>query len=85
MYNKIINHGILASLIGLTSFISIVYHVIKTQNASNYLWTSIMLAILSNILWMLEGIKINSRPVIINSIMYIFLYLIIVGVKDHII
>jgi uncharacterized protein with PQ loop repeat len=78
-----INYGFIASIIGLSSFIPIVLNIIKTKNTSNFIWSSIILAILSSVLWMLEGIQVNSISLILKSIIYIFLYSIIIIVKIY--
>lgn len=76
-----LSYGFFGSIVGLVSFIPIMYHVIATKNTSNFVWSGLLMAILSSFLWMMEGITMNSLTLVINTFLYIIMYFIIVVVK----
>lgn len=73
--------GIVASFFGVVSFIPIVHNVISTKKANNFVWSAIVIALLSTLFWGLEGLRTNSLPLVINSFIFICFYISIAYVK----
>ena len=54
--NIIIVTGLLASLIGLSRFIPLVYEIHKTKKTNNFTYITLILALTSSALWLIFGI-----------------------------
>ena len=79
--NIIKNLGLLASFLGLLRFIPMVYQIYKTKRTNNFTPTMILLALTSTIFWLVFGFYENILPVIISSVIALFVYLYIVFMK----
>lgn len=78
---KSVNYGFFASMFGLMSFLPIVYNIVKTKNTSNFVWMGLILVVISSFFWMMEGLRINSLSLVVNTIIYIILYFVIIFIK----
>lgn len=76
-----INYGFLASIIGIISFLPIVYNIVQTQNTDNFVWSALILALIASFLRILEGNQIGSTLLILSGTTFMILNLIIVFVK----
>lgn len=66
--------GIMATLIGIVSFLPVLFVVYKTKNTDNFPYQTLILAILSNLLWIIYAI--NTKPHMDKQIAFMgFLYL----------
>jgi len=74
-------YGFLALIFGLSSFLPIVYNIIKTKNTSNFIWSALLLALLASVFILLEGNQTGSLFLMINGIIYTLLYIIIIFIK----
>lgn len=81
MYSMEITYGALGSIASLVSFLPIVYTIVKTKNTSNFVWSALLLALLSSFLWMMEGIHLGSLPLVFNTAVFIGFYIVIIGIK----
>ena len=75
------NLGLLASFLGLLRFIPMVYQIYKTKRTNNFTPTMLLLALTSTIFWLVFGFYENTLPVIISSVIALFVYLYIVYMK----
>jgi uncharacterized protein with PQ loop repeat len=82
-YELLGNLGILATLIGVISFIPILTNIYKTKQTNNFTHSNILLAIIGNSLWIIFGIynKVNSS-FFMGSI-YLLIYLSILYFKIY--
>ena len=79
--NIIKNLGLLASFLGLLRFIPMVYQIYKTKRTNNFTPTMLLLALTSTIFWLVFGFYEDTLPVIISSVIALFVYLYIVFMK----
>tara|TARA_Y100000816_G_scaffold198443_1_gene145337 strand:+ start:2692 stop:2988 length:297 start_codon:yes stop_codon:yes gene_type:complete len=73
--------GLLASFIGLLRFIPLIYHIYNTKKTNNFTPTVLLLALMSSLFWLIFGFYENSTPVLISSIIALFVYSYILSVK----
>lgn len=79
--NIIKNLGLLASFLGLLRFIPMVYQIYKTKRTNNFTPTMLLLALTSTIFWLVFGFYENTLPIIISSVIALFVYIYIVYMK----
>ena len=79
--NIIKNLGLLASFLGLLRFIPMVYQIYKTKRTNNFTPTMLLLALTSTIFWLVFGFYEDTLPVIISSVIALFVYTYIVYMK----
>lgn len=79
-YNKAY-FGLFASVLGVATFVPIIYNVITTGKTNNFLWSAIIMGLLASIFWLLEGMRVDSSYLIANSYIFIFFYFLIGFVK----
>lgn len=73
--------GILATIIGIISFLPIIYRIMITHDTSNFTYTNLGLALISNVLWIVFGINKKVMTSILSGVLYLFIYGIILGYK----
>ena len=79
--NIIKNLGLLASFLGLLRFIPMVYQIYKTKRTNNFTPTMLLLALTSTIFWLVFGFYEDTLPLIISSVIALFVYTYIVYMK----
>lgn len=73
--------GLIATILGLISFLPIIYVVYKTKDTKNFPFKSIFIILISNILWILYGIYKEAYVNIISSGLYFLIYAYILYIK----
>lgn len=76
--------GDMAIIFGIISFIPLLIKMWKTKDTSNFTLINLLLAILSNILWIIYGIYTESTVNIISGSLYLFIYLFITLIKYYV-
>ena len=71
---KITVVGLLATFIGIISFLPVLLVVHKTRNTKNFPYRTLFLALASNVLWLTYGILKNSTATIIMGVLYFLIY-----------
>lgn len=79
IYKRMI--GLFAVGFGIISFIPIIVKMWKTKNADNFTNLNLLLAIISNILWIYYGNISNTLDNIISGVLYFFIYFYILLIK----
>ena len=81
-YSKIA--GFLATIIGIISFVPVLYVVYKTKKTVNFPYRTLILALISNLLWIYYSVakypKIDFQ-VAFMGVLYFFIYLFILQTK----
>jgi uncharacterized protein with PQ loop repeat len=76
--------GFLATIIGIISFLPVLYIVYKTKKTINFPYRTLILALLSNLLWIYYSVakypKIDFQIAFMGSL-YFFIYLFILHTK----
>jgi uncharacterized protein with PQ loop repeat len=73
--------GLAATIIGIISYLPVVATVHKTRVTSNFPYSTLVIALLSNTLWMIYGLTKNATATIIMGSLYFAIYLYILYVK----
>ncbi len=73
--------GILATIIGIISFVPVVLGVYKTKKTNNFPVKMLVLALISNILWVIYGSIVNANSTILAGVLYFIIYAFILFVK----
>jgi len=73
--------GDFAIITGIISFFPIIINMWYTKNTSNFTWINLMLALISNIMWISYGVLSNSNTNIASGTLYFFIYLYIFLIK----
>lgn len=76
--------GLLATIIGIISFLPVVYLVYKTKNTSNFPYKTLILAIISNILWIYYAVATKTPAddqIAFMGTLYLCIYLFILYTK----
>ena len=79
--NLIIAIGMLATIIGILSFIPVISVIYKSKKTNNFPYYSIFLAIISNILWFIYGIYKQTYANILSGTLYFLIYFFILYIK----
>ena len=66
--------GMLATIIGIMSFMPILYEIILTKKTTNFTITNIILALISNMLWITYGITNKLYTPTISGVLYLIIY-----------
>lgn len=81
-HSKII--GFLATIIGIISFLPVIYVVYKTKKTLNFPYRTLILALLSNLLWIYYSVvkypEIDFQIAFMGTL-YFFIYLFILQTK----
>jgi len=76
--------GFLATIIGIISFVPVLYVVYKTKKTVNFPYRTLILALISNLLWIYYSVakypKIDFQ-VAFMGVLYFFIYLFILHTK----
>lgn len=76
--------GFLATIIGIISFVPVLYVVYKTKKTVNFPYRTLILALISNLLWIYYSVakypKIDFQ-VAFMGVLYFFIYLFILQTK----
>lgn len=67
-------YGKLAIVTGIISFIPIMYQIWKTKNTSNFTHKNLLLALFSNIMWIVYGVTANTSANLWSGILYLAIY-----------
>lgn len=73
--------GLFATIIGIVSFLPVVYLIYKTKNTSNFPFKSLILALISNILWIYYAFVKVDYQVAFMGTLYFFIYIYILYTK----
>jgi uncharacterized protein with PQ loop repeat len=73
--------GLLATLIGITSYMPIIKHVYYTTDTNDFPYITLYIAILSNILWIIYGYIKGAKASLLQGILYLLIYTYILYVK----
>lgn len=73
--------GIMATLIGIISYLPVLYHVYNTKHTEDFPIITLYIALLSNILWMVYGLIKGAYASFISGILYFMIYAYIFYVK----
>lgn len=79
--------GIIATIIGILSFLPVIYVVYKSKNTSNFPYNSLVLAITSNLLWIYYAISNKPQidyPLAIKGTVYLLIYTYILFTKSFV-
>ena len=74
--------GIIATIIGIISFIPVVLGVYRTKKTNNFPYQMLFLALISNLLWIVYGLIISADSTIIMGALYFGIYAFILFVKS---
>tara|TARA_Y100000591_G_C21665694_1_gene610172 strand:+ start:76 stop:363 length:288 start_codon:yes stop_codon:yes gene_type:complete len=74
--------GIIATVIGIISFIPVVLGVYRTKKTNNFPYQMLILALISNLLWIIYGVVISADSTIIMGALYFGIYTFILFVKS---
>ncbi len=66
--------GKLAIVTGIVSFIPIMYQIWKTKDTRNFTHKNLLLAIFSNIMWIIYGIKSDTSATKWSGLLYMSIY-----------
>ena len=66
--------GKLAIVTGIISFIPIMYQIWKTKDTRNFTHKNLLLAIFSNIMWIIYGIKSDASATKWSGLLYMSIY-----------
>ena len=75
--------GILATIIGVISFIPILHNVIITKKTNNFTYANLSLAIISNLLWIIFALNKNIFTTLFMGSIYLIIYLFILFFKVY--
>ena len=76
--------GLLATIIGIISYLPVVYTVYKTKKTTNFPYKALFLAIISNSLWIYYGLsnpKGMDKQIILMGVLYFLIYVFILYTK----
>lgn len=82
--NPIKISGLVATMIGIISFIPVLYIVYKTKITKNFPYKTLILALISNILWILYAAakdKTIDKQLMFMGVLYFIIYLFILYTK----
>ena len=76
--------GYMATIIGLVSYLPVVYNVAKTQKTNNFPFETLYFSIVSLILWIIYGIRKSALADIFRGTIFllIFGYILFVKIKN---
>ena len=75
-HEHISKHGLgyAATLLGIISFIPILYNIFVTRNTSNFTYKNLALALVSNLLWFYYGLNSSSYAPLVSGVLYFLVY-----------
>jgi uncharacterized protein with PQ loop repeat len=72
----------LAIILGLISFLPLIYRIYDTKDTDNFPINTLLLLILSNLLWIIYGIIEKDKSICGMGLIYFFIYIYILFVKE---
>jgi len=78
---KVFVLGLFATILGVLSFLNIVYNIKLSGNTHNFSYKSLILSLSSNLLWLIYGLKKKDKSITTMGIIYIILNLYIIYKK----
>lgn len=66
--------GYLATTFSIIGFIPIIYNIYKTGKTNNFPIKALIIAIISNLLWLIYGINKNAKANILSSIIFVLIH-----------
>jgi uncharacterized protein with PQ loop repeat len=79
---KIFVLGLIATILGVLSFLNIVYNIEVSGNTHNFSYKALILSLLSNILWLIYGFKKKDKSITTMGIINMGLNLYIIYKKN---
>lgn len=76
--------GLLATLVGIISFLPVLYFIYQTKNTANFPYQTLFLAILSNLLWIFYAYNKSTHvdiQIAFMGCLYLCIYLYILYTK----
>jgi len=76
--------GLFATIIGIISFLPVIYIVYKTKNTKNFPYKTLILALISNLLWIYYALvkdKQIDKQLLLMGILYFLIYIFIFVTK----
>ena len=76
--------GLAATIVGIISFLPVIYVVYKTKTTKNFPIKTLLLALISNLLWIYYGAaknKVMDKQLILMGTLYFFIYSFILYTK----
>jgi uncharacterized protein with PQ loop repeat len=73
--------GVLATFIGLFSFMPVMNHIRKTKKAEDFPFMALFFALVSNLIWIYYGHIKGTKATIFMGLCYVFIYGFILSVK----
>tara|TARA_Y100000389_G_scaffold204357_2_gene256432 strand:+ start:1521 stop:1823 length:303 start_codon:yes stop_codon:yes gene_type:complete len=76
--------GLAATIIGIISFLPVIYIVYKTKITKNFPYKTLILALTSNLLWIYYSTvkdKIIDKQLLLMGVLYFFIYTFILFTK----
>lgn len=73
--------GLIASLIGIISFLPLLYTIYRTKNTKNFPYITLTLSIISNLLWVIYGYLEKALSTTVIGLFYLITYTFIFIVK----
>lgn len=74
--------GNLAMMLGIISFLPVMYTIFKTKKANNFPYKSLILLLTSNILWVIYGYFVSANATIISGSFFTLIYFFILYIKS---
>tara|TARA_Y100000389_G_scaffold165098_1_gene169141 strand:+ start:2535 stop:2795 length:261 start_codon:yes stop_codon:yes gene_type:complete len=74
--------GFIATILGVLSFLNIVYNIELSGNTHNFSYKALILSLLSNLLWLIYGFKKRDKSITIMGIINMILNLYIIYKKN---
>ena len=75
--------GIVAAIIGVISYIPVIINVYRTKKTNNFPYYTLILALVSNLLWIIYGVFESTYANIMSGIIYFTIYLFILYIKSN--
>ena len=79
--NNITKIGMLATIIGIISFLPVLLVIAKTRKTNNFPYVTLTLALISNITWIVYGAFKGAKASMVMGILYVLIYAFILVVK----
>ena len=78
-YTELVGHT--AIVIGIISFVPVIYTIYKTKKTNNFPYKSLLFLIISQILWMIYGYLTSAYATLISGLLFTFIYFFILYTK----
>jgi len=78
-YTELVGHA--AIVIGIISFIPVLYTIYKTKKTNNFPYKSLVFLVISQILWVVYGYLASANATLISGMLFSLIYLFILYTK----